>query len=155
MKENQKQIDYCSILTTNTKEFYDKIGTLFCPCLNENVTFNAKGFHHLLYEPIGTPRDIKERIHKLILFPLAVPVIKNAKKIDEERTAILPSRKKLIPPKKAKYTALVVMVGKNRNVKVKVILLKIGNGKLIFWSIMRLTKGKNNNQKTPKFKDVL
>lgn len=149
MKENQEQIDYCNILTANTREVYDKIGSIFCPCLKENVTFNAKGFHHLLYEPIGTPRDIKERIHKLILFPLAVPVIKNAKKVDEERMMILPSRKKSVAPKKAKYIALVAMVGKNRNVKVKVILLKVGNGKLIFWSIMRLTKSKNNHQKTP------
>ena len=42
--------------------------------------------------------------------------------------------------KKVSYIALVSNVGKNRNVKVKVILLKAGNGKLIFWSIMRLTK---------------
>lgn len=144
VKENQKQIDYCNILITNTKDYYDKIGTIFCPCLKKYVTFNAKGFHHLLYEPIGTPRDIKERIHKLILFLLAVPVIKNATKIDEKRTGIVPNRKKSAPPKKADYTALVAMVGKNKNVKVKVkvILLKVGTGKLIFWSIMRLTKGK-------------
>ena len=148
MKKNQEQIDYCNILTTNTREIYDKIGSVFCPCLNEKVTFNAKGFHHLLYEPIGTPRSVKEKIHKLILFPLAIPVIKNAKKVDEERTLILPNRKKSIHPKNAKYTALVATVGKNRDVKVKVILLKIGHGKLIFWSIMRLTKGKNKNQKT-------
>lgn len=139
MKENQEQIDYCNILATNTRDIYDRTDTIFCPCLNENITFNAKGFHHLLYEPIGTPRDVKERIHKLILFPLAIPVIKNAKKIEEERVMILPNRKKSVAPKKAKYTALVAMVGKNRNVKVKVILLKVGNGKLIFWSIMRLT----------------
>ena len=77
-------------------------------------------------------------------------MIKNAKKIDEARKMILPSRKKSASPKKGKYTALVAMVGKNRDVKVKVILLKIDNGKLIFWSIMRLTKSKNKNQKTPR-----
>ena len=42
MKENQEQIDYCNILTANTREVYDKIGSIFCPCLKENVTFNAK-----------------------------------------------------------------------------------------------------------------
>ena len=62
-------------------------------------------------------------------------MIKNAKKIDEARKMILPSRKKSASPKKGKYTALVAMVGKNRDVKVKVILLKIDNGKLIFWSM--------------------
>ncbi|MBI3442589.1 MAG: hypothetical protein HY007_02385 [Candidatus Sungbacteria bacterium] len=106
--------------------------------MKEKIVFNAQGFHHLFYEPDGTARNIGEIIYKLTLFPLAIPVVKNATSIAEKRSAeVRKSRKKRAPLQKAKYYALVAKVGTKNPVAVRVILRKVGGGNLIFWSIMK------------------
>lgn len=133
-----EQIKYCAILTASTKVVYDGVGTILCPILKEDVVFNSRGFHHLQYDSDGTPRDIGEVIYKLTLFPLAVPTIKNATYVAEERDVMVrPDRKKGSKLVKGKTYALVAKVGRKRPVSVRVILLKIGNGKLMFRSIMK------------------
>lgn len=145
MKSNQKQIDYCNMLIVNTRATYDTIGRVYCPILDKDIIFNAKGFHHLLYKPDGTARDIAERIYKLTLFPLAIPVIRKSMGITDERNVeVRESRKKGAKIKKGKTYALVAMVGKKKPVTTRVIVLKVGSGNFIFWSIM-----KDNKLKTP------
>ena len=96
MQSRKNQIEYCNELKVSTREVYNNVGKIFCPILNVDIVFNAKGFHHLLYKPDGTARDVNEVIYKLKLFPLAIPVIKNAIGISEERNdvEIRESRKK-------------------------------------------------------------
>ena len=135
---NQNSIDYCKILTARTCQIYDSIGSIYCPILKEKVIFNARGFHHLLYGPDGTPRNVRERIYKLTLFPLAILTIKNATSVDEERDiGVRTSRKKNALLKKGKTYALTATVGRKDPVAARVIILKIGTGNLIFWSIMK------------------
>ena len=132
------------MLIANTKIAYDTIGRVYCSILGENVVFNAKGFHHLLYKPDGTARDILERIYKLTLFPLAIPVIKKSMGITDKRNEeVRESRKKNAKTKKRQTCALVAMVGKKSPVATRVIVSKIGNGNLIFLSIMKDKKTKN------------
>lgn len=122
----------------SAKATYDSLRRIYCPILKEDVVFNARGFHHLLYNADGTPRDANERIHKLTLIPLAEPVIRNATSIDEERVIeIRTSRKKNAPIKKARCYSLVAVVGRKNPVVVRVVLIKIGTGNLMFRSIMK------------------
>ncbi len=138
MEIKKDPIEYCRVLTNSTRATYDAIGTIYCPILKENVVFNGRGFHHLNYNSDGTPRDVNERIYKMTLFPLAVPVILNATSVDEEREVeIRESRKKGAKLKKGKTYSLVALVGRKNPVHVRVILLKIGNGNLMFRSIMK------------------
>ncbi|MDP3763971.1 MAG: hypothetical protein Q8Q92_05070 [bacterium] len=133
-----KKLEYCRILTLTTKTTYNQIGEVDCPILGEKVAFTAKGFHHLSNKPDGTVRDVEERIHKLVLVPLAVPVIKNCIGITEERyVEIRASRKKGAKILKGKTYTLVAKVGRKKPVAVRVILLRVIGGKLIFWSIMK------------------
>lgn len=132
------RIKYCQLLSASTRTTYDAIGSVYCPILKESVVFNARGFHHMSYEADGTARDINEIIYKLTLFPLAIPTIKFATAIIEERDITMrASRKKGAPMKKAKTYAIVAKVGRKKPVDVRVILLKIGNGNLMFRSIMK------------------
>lgn len=132
------RIEHCRILAISTKINYDAIDVIYCPILKENVVFNARGFHHLCYESDGTPRDANEKIYKMTLFPLAIPVIKNAIGMAEERSVeVRVSRKKNTKLKKGKTYALVALVGRKNPVKIRVILLRIGNGNLMFRSIMK------------------
>ena len=145
MQSNQKQINYCKTLIINTRTTYNSIKKIYCPILEESVVFNAKGFHHLLYKSDGTARDVSEKIYKLTLFPLAIPVIKNSIGIAEERNVkIRENRKKSAKIKKGKTYTLVTVVGKKKPVAIRVIILRVGNGNFMFWSIM-----KDNKLKTP------
>lgn len=124
-----------------TRELYDKIGSVYCPCLSADIVFNAQGFHHMEYDGGGTPRLLKERIFKLKLIPLAIPVLKYTDTIHEYKKDKQPkNRKKGAIQKDVEFWSLVASVGKNRDVKVKVVLKRVGNGNIIFWSIMKLKK---------------
>lgn len=138
MEANEAEKRHCHTLITSTRVTYNAVGTIHCPILDVDVVFNARGFHHLLNDSDGTPRDIRERIYKLTLFPLAVPVVKNATAIAEERDInFRDGRKKKSKVKKAKTYTLVAKVGRKRPVDVKVVILKIGNGNYMFRSIMK------------------
>jgi hypothetical protein len=138
VKASQQRLDYCRLLTVSAKTTYDAIGEVYCPILKEDVAFNARGFHHLLNDADGTPRTVNERIYKLTLVPLAVPVIRNATSVAEERDVEMrENRKKNAVLKKAKTYSLVAVVGRKNPVAVRVVLLRIGNGKLMFRSIMK------------------
>lgn len=128
-----------NLINTTAKITYSSIGSIYCPILDKNIVFNAKGFHHLHYKPDGTPRNTAEKIYKLLLFPLAVPVIKNAIGIYEERKIEIPnSRKKGAKKIKATQYALTATVGRKNPIEVRVIILEIENGENpIFWSIMK------------------
>jgi hypothetical protein len=135
----QSSEEYCDLLSTTAKTSYSAIGSVFCPILNKTIVFNAKGFHHLHYKPDGTARNVSEKIHKLTLVPLAVPVIKNALGIHQERDIEMPeSRKKGAKKVKAKQYALVATVGRKNPIEVRVIILEVkGSQNPIFWSIMK------------------
>jgi hypothetical protein len=128
------------------KKLYDSIGVVYCRHLDVDVTFNAKGFHHLFYEGDGTPRDKKECIYRLKLLPLIVPVIKYANEFIYEERETKTSRKKEAPIKLIKYWALIAWVGRDRNVQIKVVLRKIGNGQIHFWSVMKLKERNKKHQ---------
>ena len=139
MKATQGQIDYCNILKTTTRASYNAIGKVNCPVLGSDIGFNSIGFRHLLYKPDGTPRDIKEIIYKLILFPLVVPVILNALGVDEERKVTIRDRRgKKFKMKNGKTIALVAEVGRKKPVRVRVLILQLdGAPNPIFYSVMK------------------
>ena len=141
IKSRNQLIQYCQELIIKTKSNYIKIKKVYCPTLKENVVFNAKGFHHILYESGGTPRTVEEKIYKLTLIPLAPAVIRNAIKIKGVRDVeVRVSRKNRTVLKKGKAYSLVATVGRKNPVAVRVILLRIGNGQLAFRSIMKNRK---------------
>lgn len=131
--------NYCKKLTKKREKGYKKLKKIYCPCLKEYIYFTSDGFHHLRYDVVGKERTVKEQIYKLQLIPLIIPVIKKAKEINKyKRKKVKISRKKKSPKKKVEYWSLVEVVGK-QSVKIKVILRKVGDGRIIFWSVMKLT----------------
>lgn len=136
--EKEERRKRCELLSISVGASYKEIGSIGCPILGTEVVFNRKGYHHLHYKPDGTSRNVEERIHKLALFPLAIPVIKNAIGIKEERDVeIKATRKKGAKIKKGKTYALVALVGEKNPVAVRVIILRVGDGNYMFWSIMK------------------
>ena len=111
--------------------WYKAVRKSFCPILNEDIIFNSRGFNHLLNDGTGQPRSIKERMYRIGLLPLLIPVIKNASKIStykKEHSKTL--------AKDVEYWKLSTKVGKN-SAEVSVILRKIGTGNITFYSIWK------------------
>ncbi len=145
MQSNESDILYCQQLKIKTKQKYHEIKKIYCPILKTEIIFNSIGFRHLQYKSDGTPRKTREVIYKLKLFPLAVPTIKNALIIlDRREIRIRISRKKDAKIKNAVTYSLLAEVGKNI-IKIKVIVLKIGNGNFVFYSIMKIKNKKHHN----------
>jgi len=117
--------------------FQDKL--VYCPYFNQEITLNSDGFHHLQFSD-RRERNKNEQILKFSLVPLAIKVIKKSGTIQEYRKGLLSVGKKskrdgLTPMKMVEHWGLVAIVGNNL-IKIRVILRRIGNGRIIFWSVM-------------------
>jgi len=129
-------------LIKQRRAWYKSIKKVYCPCLKEDVVFNSKGFYHLKYDSFGKARSRKERMYKIGLLPLSIPVIVSAKKIYRWTS-------KYYSKKFNKYIecwALKEVAGKQKTI-VTVVLRRIGNGHLVFYSIM-----KKNDKKLKKLR---
>lgn len=111
------------------RTWYKAIKKVSCPILNEDVIFNSKGFHHLLFDGLGSARSRNERMYKLGLLPLVIPVIKKAIKIHDYKP---PSYSKSLN-KNVEYWILRENVGKQKTL-ITVILRRIGTGNISFYS---------------------
>jgi len=115
---------------------------MFCPAVNERVIFNADGFGHLRFHLDGSARKPKEQIYKLSLLPLVRSAIRLAHVVGHEKRFAPVNRKKRHGHRvlrEVDYWGLEAKVGKRKTI-VRVILRKIGDGKLHFWSVMRVRK---------------
>jgi len=117
-------------LLKERRNWYKKIKKIYCPALKEDIFFTSKGFHHLIY-PGGRMRPIKEQMYKLGLLPLVIPAIKNAKKIYKYEKSFIKDL-----GKETEFWILKEIVGQQKTL-IKVILRKIGTGKIIFLSVMK------------------
>jgi len=142
------------VVNSKFKELLDKRRSeykayppMFCQVLRDYVIFNSDGFMHLRFHIDGTPRKPEEQMYKLGLLPLVRPTIHLSPRAEYEKRLAPIGRKKNNGQKilkEVQYWALEAIVGK-QNVKLKVVLRKIGTGKLHFWSVMKL----GENIKTP------
>ncbi len=113
------------------RKWYKTVGEVFCPIIDESVVFNSKGFYHLKYKSNGTKRPSKEQKYKIGLLPLVIPVIKSATEIYEYKKIELESSDKII-----EIWELRAVVGK-QNTQVSVVLRRIGDGKIHFFSVWK------------------
>ena len=129
-------------LLQERREYYSTWVPVYCSALQEYVFFNAMGFRHLRFKVDGTPRNPKEQMYKLGLLPLVRPTVHNATNIDQYERRLAPFGSKMKNGQKIlkeiEYWAIVSIVGKQKS-KIKVILRKIGTGKVHFCSVMKLS----------------
>ena len=134
------------LLRAKARQTYDNIkNPVWCKCLHRGNNFNAQGFHHLLYDGLGHERSQSEQRYKLLLIPLIPSVLATAPDATYKKVKERINRKKDSPVKEIEYWSLTALVGRDRDVKVKVILKRVGNGQIIFWSVMRLKTSKKDH----------
>ena len=102
------------------------------------MVFNSDGFHHLQFSA-RRERNKKEQLLKFNLLPLAVAVIKNSGTLQEYRKGLTVVGKKskdgFTPAKMTEYWGFIAIVGE-KYIKIRVILRRVGDGNVTFWSVM-------------------
>lgn len=127
-----------ALLKANMRERYNSLlNPTHCKCLNQKVTLNARGFHHLLYDGSGKARSMMQARSRLILVPLIPVVLRLATDCSYEKRYVRQNRKKDRPSVLVEMWGMEAVVGKSLS-RIKVIVRREGGGKFIFWSIMKV-----------------
>lgn len=129
---------------------YSAQKVIYNPYFKTNIILNSDGFHHLQFSA-RRERNKREQLFKFNLLPLGLEIIKKSGTIQEYRKLLTPIGKKSpkdgsIKMKEVEYWGLVAIVGL-KEIKVRAILRRVGDGNITFWSVMLYSKIKNGNQK--------
>jgi hypothetical protein len=113
------------------------------PFFKKDVTLNTDGFHHLCYSTLRE-RSKREQVTRFTLLPLGLHILTTATTLQEYRKEVKPfgiPGNHDNPPsmKTVEWWGFVAMFVK-QNIKVRVVVRKVGDGDLHFWSVMRYAK---------------
>ena len=128
-------------LIKKSRTWYKAVRKSYCPILNDDVFFTSKGFRHLLYDGLGHARSRKERMYKVGLLPLVIPVLKSATEIEDYKPPTYSEKL----GKMVGFWSLQSVVGKQK-ILVTVVLRKVGTGSVHFYSVWK----KQDRKKTKK-----
>lgn len=122
--------------------------SIFNPYFRCEIILNSDGFHHLQFSA-RKERNKNEQLLKFNLLSLAFKVVKNSGTLQEYRKSFVVigdiGKDGLRKTKNVEYWAFIAIVGEN-NIKIKVILRKIGDGNIVFWSVMPYSKLKGGQK---------
>ena len=124
------------------KDLYRKHRVIYSPYFQEKITLNSKGFYHLQHSK-GRLRDLKEQLFKFRCIELGIEVIKKSSTIQEYREVEILDKNNHL--EKAYYWGMVAIVGES-NLKMRVVIRKVGDGEIHFWSVMPYSRIKNGRQ---------
>lgn len=124
---------------------------IWCPYLNQNVVLNSDGFHHLQFSA-RRERGKNEQLLKFRLLPLGLWLVKHSATLQEYRKILSPVGKASVrdgmtPMKNIEYWGFFAIIGEDKKVKVRVVLRRVGDGNVTFWSVMFGAKMKDRSQK--------
>ncbi|MFA4818774.1 MAG: hypothetical protein WC621_02960 [Patescibacteria group bacterium] len=139
-------ITYFNEKKTIAKNFFQSRNSIYNPYFETNIILNSDGLHHLQFSA-RRERNKKEQLLKFSLLPLAFKVIEKSGTVQEYRKSLIIIGKKskrdgLSLTKEVQYWALVAIVGQ-KQIKIRVILRRVGDGNITFWSVMPYSKLKH------------
>ena len=125
-------------LYADAQTFYRRLQPILFSPLNEYVHFTSKGFNHIEFKNQRNRRDNSSQVLRFKLLPTAVKLIDITTTYQEYEETIkefrIQTRKKRIHvTKTVRYWGIIAIID---NRKIKVIVRKVGDGQLHFWSLM-------------------
>ncbi len=126
-------------LREESRTLYSSIGSIRCPYFdNQEVQFTSEGFNHILYRSSRIGRAHKDQIMRFKTLKIATKLIRITTTCQEMETSNQEIIRKFNKRKEritvpVRYWGFTAILEKR---KIKVILKKIGNGKLMYWSII-------------------
>ncbi len=131
-------IEYFNQRKEKARNLYVTQKSIYNPYFKCEIILNSDGFHHLQFSA-RRERSKKEQLLKFNLLPLTLKVIRSSGTIQEHRKGFITIGKtgkdELIKTKNVEYWAFIAIVG-DSEIKIRVILRRIGDGNIIFWSVM-------------------
>jgi hypothetical protein len=121
---------------------YRKIGSIYCPYLKDDVSFNNKGLDHIKLKEWDKARLLSDQYLRLKFLKLVPLIIKDSHTLQEyseqrrlERQKINSRWEKRLVT--VRYYGFVAIV---KEIKIKVIVKEIEGGKPFFWSVIPFWK---------------
>ncbi len=133
-------------LIKNRRQLYNATKNIYCRFLKEVVYFNNQGFFHLTHDGRDKLRSKADTKMRLNLLPHVYTVIKNATRFNRQPMLVPKNSDENKTGKEIAFYELYHLMGRNKNkrkVGIIVVLRKIGNGRLHFYSI-RYASNKQN-----------
>lgn len=94
---------------------------------------------------------MEAQIHKFRLLPWAITVIKKSGTLQEYRSTLLRVGHKgadgFQPMKQVQFFSFAAIVGQGYKTRILVVVRRVGNGQLHFWSVMHDVKPGKNGQR--------
>jgi len=132
-------------LLEKTKILYTKNSEIYCPYFQQKITLSSDGFNHLQFKPNRMPRNVNAQIRKLTLLKRALEIIPKIGTLQEYRIKLEKigekGRDNFFKTKNVQYWGFHAILQDKKN-KLVVVLKQIGDGKIIFWSVMSNDKQK-------------
>ncbi len=122
----------------DAESYYRALVAVMCPALKDTVSFPSDGFNHLIYKSHRSERDRSSQVMRFKLLARAVYLIGTTTTFQEydetiREFTVKRYKKKIKETKAVQYWGIIAIVD---NRKIKVIVRKIGNGSLHFWSVV-------------------
>lgn len=135
------------------KDIFRRNRLVSCPYFDSEITLNSDGLHHLQFSD-RRERNKKEQRLKFSLLPLALGVIRKSGTVQEYRKIMMPVGKKskrdgFRTLKSVEYWGFVAIIGQEP-IKIRVVVRRIGDGKIIFWSVMPAMKLRGDEEERRK-----
>ena len=131
--------------------FFEKNRKIHSICLGD-IYLNSDGFMHLIWKKKAKKhkRNLTNQVKRFYLLPYIKPILKGMKYYQEymenlEKIRLKKNKVAVFESKLVRYWAFVAVI--NNKIRIKVVLRKIGNGNIHFWSIIPIWK-------TKEYKDV-
>lgn len=119
---------------------YKTIGQILCPYFGTEVLFNGEGFNHLIYSD-GRERDKRVQLRKFDLLKTVPEILKKAGTVQEYRKQLCKYGKRkadgFFETKEMEFWGFIAIVKHHDEyMKIKIIIRRVGDGNLTFWSVM-------------------
>lgn len=118
-------------LKQKQETYYKGLKPVYCPALRDTVFFLSGGFNHLIRKNNHNPRSTEEQFLKLSCLKYVVEVIANCARVSETRNGYRNVRG--VTKRVVRYELIHKVAA---NVRIRVILERVGSGRLTFLSIM-------------------
>jgi len=112
---------------------------VYSPFFNKDIALGTEGFDHLSRSARGA-RAQEEQVRRFILLPLAIRILKTATTAQEYRKRYMVvstpgARRNRYGTTKVQWWAFVALFVR-QEIKIRVVVRRVGGGKLHFWSVM-------------------
>jgi hypothetical protein len=142
--------DYYQEKREKARKIYDAHRSIRSPFFDDDITLNSDGFHHLRYSA-RRERSKDEQVLKFTLLPLGLQILKTATTLQEYRKLLGPVGNKsrrdgAVEMKLIEWWGFIAIFVK-QDIKVRVVVRRVGDGNPHFWSVMPYSKIKARRQK--------